>query len=367
MTERSDSTLAMMLIAYEQLTDHGLALPLFATSASANALHVAVPSRPGDPTTRIRAFELYSATEVVALDASQHRSVAIGEVWVDVFIWQGTAHVGTRAEIWESTGLVHKEIGRTAPLSLLALAEGVDRTEAARCAALVHEWLERDWGISRADSWRLESYLTRLARRDLARHFDREPAASKAAEIIKAMSLVPHQAVLELRSPPLLKFKAENLPDLLFAANAIGWQLKVVLNHIPITQVSKATFETARTVVMRLRHGRGRTQTQIPLLVFDRFFVGDRALRDARTGRLRTMTLSKAGDARNTVKLQLPEIAKMADPVARFERGADGVNFVVHDAASPEGRYIAYLLDEGLRDGSTRRTRGGATWWRLLL
>jgi hypothetical protein len=32
MTARGESAVAMMLIAYERLTDHGLALPLFASS-----------------------------------------------------------------------------------------------------------------------------------------------------------------------------------------------------------------------------------------------------------------------------------------------------------------------------------------------
>ena len=121
-----------------------------------------------------------------------------------------------------------------------------------------------------------------------------------------------------------------------------------------------------RTMVMRLRHGRGRTQTQIPLRVVDSFFAGIRTLHDARTGRPRTMTLSKAHEARNTMKLQLPEIAEMSDPVARFERRDDGITFAIHDSSSPEGTEIAELLNDGVRDGSTRKTQQGATWWRIL-
>ena len=369
MTVRNEGSLAMTLLAYEQLTDHGLALPLFATSASANALHVAVPSRPGDPTTRIHDFEVYSATAAVALDTKLHRSVAVGEVWIDVFLWQGIAHVGTRAELWESTGPAHKEMERTSPLSLLALAEGTDRTEAARCSALVHEWLARDWGSGKADRWRLDSYLPRLARRDLVRHFDGgsvTSATSTARAVLHAMLLVQRQAVLELRSPRVAEFDADDLPDLAFAANALGWRLEVVFDHAWGESTSGGSAETARAMVMRLRHGRGRTQTQIPLRAFDQFFRGRRTLRDAKTGRVRTMTLSLADGVRNTMKLQLPEIADMSDPVARFERDADGVIFEVQDAALPEGRRIADLLDEGVQNGSTLKTQGGATWWRML-
>jgi hypothetical protein len=367
MIVRGEESLAMTLIAYERLTDHGLALPLFATSPAANALHVAVPSRAGDPAAHLRGFELYSTTEAKALDASQFRSAALGEIWIDVFIWQDTAYVGTRAELWESTGPLHHEMERTSPLSLLALAEGINRSEAARCAALAYEWLIRDWGSNRADRWRVGSYLTRLARRDLVRRFDTEQMVSKATQVLQAVQLVQHDATLELRSPRLLEFKVSDLPDLTFAVDALGWRLEIVFEEFGEPAARRDAATTARAMVMRLRHGRGRTQTQIPLRVVDRFFAGSRTLRDARTGRLRTMTLSKkAGDARNTMKLQLPEIADMADPVARFERRDDGIIFVLHDATSPEGRDIAELLDEGVRDGSTHKTQRGATWWRVL-
>jgi hypothetical protein len=357
---------AMTLLAYELLTDHGLALPLFGSSASANALHVAVPSRPGDPIAPIHDFEVYPATAAITLDMSLHRAAPIGAIWIDVFVWDSVVHVGTRAELWQNTLSEHEEMERTAPLTLLALAEGADRGEAARCAALVHEWLARDWDVEKANRWRLDSYLTRVARRDLGRHFGELSMLSKARAIVQTMLLVQHQAVLELRSPPIADFEADNLPDLAFAADALGWRLEVVFDPAQRTAVPPGSAETTRAMVMRLRHGRGRTQTQIPLRVFDGFFGGKRNLRDARTGRARTMTLSMADGARNTMKLQLPEIADMSDPVVRFERGPDGVLFEVHDSVSLEGRRIADLLDEGLRDGSTLKTLGGATWWRVL-
>lgn len=366
MTALGESAVAMMLVAYERLTDHGLAMPLFASSPAANALHVAVPSRPGDPTTHIQAFELYATNEAKVLDSLLFRSAVPGEAWIDVFIWHDTVHVGTRAELWDSTESCHEEMERISPLSLLALAEGLDRSEAVRCASIAYDWLTRDWGRSRADRWRVDSYLTRLARRDLTRRYDTGPLHAKAVEVLELMRLGQNDTVLELRAPRLLDFKADDLSDLGFALNALGWRLEIVFDEPSKRPALSASSPTAKTMVMRLRHGRGRTQTQIPLRVVDGFFAGSRTLRDARTGRSRTMTLSKAGEARNTMKLQLPEIAGMTDPVARFERRDDGVTFEVYDSSSPEGGRIADLLDEGVRNGSTRKTQRGATWWRLL-
>lgn len=366
MTDRGDSALGMMLIAYERLTDHGLALPLFASSAGANALHIAVPSQPGDPAAQIQSFELYSSTDASALDASQFQTALPGGIWIDVFIWLDSVHVGTRAQLWESTRSCHEAMERTSPLSLLALAEGGERGDAARCSAIAYDWLTRDWGRSKADRWRVGSYLTRLARRDLMRRYNTSPSHPKAVELIEVMRLTQNDAVLELRSPRLLDFNALDLPDLAFAVDALGWQLEIVFEEIDERPTASTAPSIPQAMVMRLRHGRGRTQTQIPLRVVDSFFAGSRALQDARTGQSRTMTLSKAGEARNTMKLQLPEIAEMTDPVARFERRDDGVIFEVHDSTSSEGRKIADLLDKGVRDGSTRKTQRGATWWRLL-
>jgi hypothetical protein len=198
----------------------------------------------------------------------------------------------------------------------------------------------------------------------LARHFGSITSATHV--IMQAMILERRQTVLELRSPRLVEFRADDLPDLSFAADALGWRLEVVFEPATEALVSVGSPHFSRSMVMRLRHGRGRTQTQIPLRVFDGFLAGRRTLLDARTGRARTMTLSKADGTRNTMKLQLPEIASMSDPVARFERGDNGVMFEIHDASSPEGRRIADLLEEGTHDGSTLKTQGGATWWRVL-
>lgn len=367
MNARDNSALTMTLIAYERLTDHGLALPLFSSFPGANALHVAIPSSPGDPAACIQTFELYSAAEASSLDVSNFRSAVEGGSWIDVFIWHDTVHVGTRAELWESTVSAHGEMERTSPLSLLALAEGVGRSERARCAAVAYEWLTRDWGRARADGWLVNSYLTRLARRDLFRRFSTGPLHAKVEKLLGFTHLAQRDEVLELRSPRLLDLTPGDAPDLTFAAGALGWRLKIVLEELGEDSAAGTAKPSAQAMVMRLRHGRGRTQTQIPLRVVDSFFAGSRTLRDARTGRARTMTLSKRADAgRNTMKLQLPEIAAMIDPVARFERHDDGVVFEVHDASSSEGREIADLLDEGVREGSTRKTQRGATWWRVL-
>ncbi len=117
---------------------------------------------------------------------------------------------------------------------------------------------------------------------------------------------------------------------------------------------------------MRLRRGRGKTQTQIPFRVLDAFFGDDIRVLAARDGTVRDMTLSMSDERRNTMKLQLPEMANMRDPFARFKRTPRGITYEIHDLESPDGQAIKKKLDEGLRNGTTYQTQGAATWWRIL-
>lgn len=361
-----EQTPVMSLLAYELLTDHGLALPLFGTSATANALHVAVPSKPGDPAATIAAFEVYDAEAASMLDISLHRVATIGAAWIDVFLWNGSAHVGTRSELWAQLGPARDDLARLAPLTLLALVDGIDIAETVRCAVAAHEWLVRDWGAKHADNWRLNSFIRRQAYRELYRRFDDDVDVVEMRAELQELVLTLRPPVLELRLPRAANLGSSDLPGLASAAAGFGWRLEIVSEKVVAASATTIGAGDDRVLLMRLRHGRGRTQTQIPLRVVDQFFGRDRTVRDLRTGRLRTMTLSMAGERRNTMKLQLPELAGMADPVAKFVRSAAGVQFELHDSSSAEGESIASLLDAGLRDGTTLRTQGGATWWRLL-
>ncbi|MFN3817362.1 hypothetical protein [Blastomonas sp.] len=356
----------MYLIAYERLTEHGFALPLFGTSVSANALSVAVPSEGGDPTATLAAFEVHDPQSAISLDKTHHRLVAVGDDWVDVFLWNGVAHVGTKPELWTAMAFARDDISKHAPLTLLALSEGADFSETVRCAKVAHGWLKDSWGTIHADSWRLNGFLRRQAWRDLYRRLRQRADIFDARLALERLPLTQQGAVLQLGLPRSFSTTAAELPNLASAATSFGWRLEITI--IPDEALGKPTLVSSNDpeLLMRLRHGRGRTQTQIPLRVVDRFFGNIRTLKDLRTGSNRTMTLSMAGDRRNTMKLQLPEIANMVDPVARFIRTGEGIQFEVYDSSSPNGRIISNQLKIGLKDSSTQQTRGGATWWRLI-
>ena len=366
MNARPNQDAGMSLIAYHLLTEHGFALPLFAASSSANALHAATPSRPDDPAATIIAFDLYDSDGAIMLDSSLHRTASAGDDWLDVFLWEGSVHVGKTSDLWLELESARDAIGKQAPLTLLALADGGDRAVTVSCAVAAHDWLARTWGAEHADKWRLYSWMPRLLARNLRKYFEDRLDLRQLTVLLKNAFLDLRQPTLELRLPAPSELLPDDLPDLAAAASGFGWHLDVIPGPAAYAKSGSVLPQTDRVLVMRLRHGRGRTQTQIPLRLIDEFFGPDRKLHDRVSDRTLAMTLSRSGERRNTMKLQLPEMARMADPVARFVRGVASMEFEVYDASSKEGKVIADLLEDGLHNGTTHKTSRGATWWRFL-
>ena len=360
----------LSLVAYEKLTAHGFALPIYKTSASANALHVAVPSRVGDPEAVIVGFEVYEAADAIALGVdSQRPEVGKGAAWLDVFLWADVAYVGTRSEIWENIADKRRELEQLSPLSLLAVADGARAPSLGSIAATAYSWLARNWGDDFATRWQVGTYLKGLLLRDMRRQLDVTPAEGSFEEIIRNVRLVLVSDTLELRLPVQLaetfSSRTDNLKDFYAASSSFGMNVSVVLPEGKADD-SRDTPKLPTVLLMRIRKGRGGTQTQIPFGAVDEYFRKDLLVRSVMSGQVRSMTLSKADGRRNTMKLQLPEMMRMKDPVIRFERNAKTFNYSLHEASTPEGMAIVASLEEGLLDGSTRRTQGKATWWRLL-
>jgi hypothetical protein len=89
-----------------------------------------------------------------------------------VFLWNDTAYVGVAKEIWDALADVRTTIEAHAPLSLLALAEGVSGIATHRLAQKAFAWLRRRHGQKKALAWRDDTYLRRVAVRSLRRRSD---------------------------------------------------------------------------------------------------------------------------------------------------------------------------------------------------
>jgi hypothetical protein len=115
-----------------------------------------------------------------------------------------------------------------------------------------------------------------------------------------------------------------------------------------------------------------RTQIQIPIrVVRTAFFSGVRELVSAHDGRAHPLISAKARGGLNTIKVEIPEIEPMGDPVLRLERTPTAILYQTFDAFSVLGKPIQQALMNGfaMKPPVTFKTvpdKNRATWWRFI-
>lgn len=189
MSEVRDPIGRLHLIGYEKLIDQGLALPVFGRSPGANVFYTARSSEPGGASGHIASFDHYDPDALVPLPPEQVRETGVGEPWLDVFLWEDVAYLGTAPEIWHALAEVRERIAEHSPLSLLALAEGVDPAPDLQLVLKAFSWLTRRYGRQKAEEWRNEIYLRGIVlksvRRQLGAYADKADVRRALQEELK--------------------------------------------------------------------------------------------------------------------------------------------------------------------------------------
>jgi len=131
-----------------------------------------------------------------------------------------------------------------------------------------------------------------------------------------------------------------------------------------------------QVLLMRVRkaHATQRpTQTQLPKAVAQStFFGGATTVTSSHNNESHIISEATARGIVNTLKLEIPEMRDMADPVIRFEKTAIGIIYQAYDRASSQGQAIMRTLVQGQSDLSnptrltTPRTPNVSTWWRFI-
>jgi len=144
----------------------------------------------------------------------------------------------------------------------------------------------------------------------------------------------------------------------------------------PPTTATVAPPGMGTVLLMRVRRAsetERRTQIQIPIRAVETpFFSGISHLTSAHDGRTHAIITASARGARNTMKVEVPEIDPFVDPVIRLERTASEVVYQAFDAESVLGFPIMEALRRGLsfEPPQTFLTLPGepsrATWWRFI-
>ena len=143
------------------------------------------------------------------------------------------------------------------------------------------------------------------------------------------------------------------------------------------SSTNKLDDATGQVLLMRVRkaHALDRpTQTQLPKNVAMSPFFGGRATSviSAHSGESHRVSEAKARGMVNTLKLEIPEMRNMNDPVVRFEKSSGGIHYQVYDRNTPQGNTIMKALEAGLtiNPPSTTLTKpaspDSSTWWRFI-
>lgn len=159
------------------------------------------------------------------------------------------------------------------------------------------------------------------------------------------------------------------------AKQALFKGLNITVPPIPSSLIT--TEQIAGTVLlMRVRRASEtarRTQVQIPVRVIrTKFFEGIREIVSAHDGRSHAIITASARGGINTIKVELPEIAPMTDPVVRLERTPSAIIYQAFDANSVLGFPIMDTLRMGLKFDppvtflTTPKSPYSATWWRFI-
>lgn len=131
-----------------------------------------------------------------------------------------------------------------------------------------------------------------------------------------------------------------------------------------------------RVLLMRVRRASEtarRTQIQLPKAVVQtRFFEGVNEIESVHDGRVHGIRQAQARGIVNTLKVEIPEIDRMDDPVLRLERSEAGIRYEAFDARSTHGQRVMDALRQGLRTDPPTTTLtlpsnpDRSTWWRFI-
>lgn len=132
---------------------------------------------------------------------------------------------------------------------------------------------------------------------------------------------------------------------------------------------------TGATVLMRVRRASEtarQTQIQIPLqLIETQFFSDIEELVSEHDDRHHRLIRASARGTLNTIKVEIPEIAPMTDPVLRLERMDNCIRYRAFDSCSVLGAPIRQSLQDGFdmtpsKTISSISDKEKATWWRFV-
>ena len=152
-------TTRMRLSGYVAPCDHGFTLPVYTEAApeSANAWYAAITEVEGDRHSTVRDFTICDISQIVPFRTGIE--ISQGDLWHDVFLWEGNVFVGTTAHVYARLRPFHSEILRTAPLTYLDLTIGAKAPDVRESAKAALRYLREKLGDRQGTSAFCDSVL----------------------------------------------------------------------------------------------------------------------------------------------------------------------------------------------------------------
>lgn len=177
----------LYLIGCQMVADHGFALPIFGSAYTPNKKFVAECAPEGDGEGRVARFVEFATDDLTRLPVETFTRVRVGDPWISVFFWEGTAYVGSSQDTWRALGSAMEQLVEDAPLSLISLALDADQSLSHKLASAARAFLISDCDDEFASHWierALHRHLWVRLRRALVREGEPAPTSESVSVVL---------------------------------------------------------------------------------------------------------------------------------------------------------------------------------------
>lgn len=328
---------SLLLIGYVPLQPWGWALPCFGSRAGSNRICIARCSIGGDHLGVIADFEDLQALDPIRLPSNLYRSVEIGSPWIDVFLWDGVAHVGDPQTLWTSLRSELDDIARRAPLTVVDLAMDVARPSERRdLIQSARTWIEDRHGADHAEHWTLREAQNRVTILAARAGVDLSMTSIKV-RLDKRSGVLLGDSLLPAQMRELEALSSE------FAVAVQDWGVRLTIGYLERESGGERAV------------GATDADTRAVLVLV----AGDRATEIARAARALEWSPIRRGDGPQTPW-------RLHDAVSRLDGLAPRIDLVQAADEPPRADYAAAIVlvdedwaaDRGALEGLVGRARG---------
>jgi len=304
------------------------------------------------------------AQATVGIDIENTSQEGLG----DLLAWQSNGNIETFVYHNEAGSTFHPKVYLLRNDAEARLIVGSNNLTEAGLFMNVEAGLQLDAPLN--DPLIADARNALAAWRDTTTNFARELDETLLNDLVKLGYVFPEKALRARRKASADRSMNERDPARQALFKARRFQAPPVRPKKPVAADVAGTVLLMR--VRRASDSERRTQIQLPIrVVKTNFFSGVTELVSEHDARAHSLIHASARGGLNTIKVEIPEIEPMQDPVLRLERTPAAIIYQAFDAMSVLGTPIRQVLLNGFLTNppethSTVADQYKATWWRFI-